>query len=251
MEVYLFDELRENKLKILQNYEIRKLIGYPKNDIFVEHFKTVFKQKSKVSEIQKIMEKTILSKNDYDILNSILGSINIFDKFTIKYLTCYITCIEEELPLNDKMEEYMSGYEDMYVEKPNKNLINRFDEIKLKTLSDTGLTKEILQELIDNKEDIIKNYYYRQVLDKRTKDGDSTISGETHLDAFIGYMKSKESISNVNDISKKAPEFLFEMILSTLHEFDEWTLEYLTVYSSIIKKYNSYDLRKFKSFSKI
>lgn len=240
MNIYLFDELVKGKLRIVKNHKIREIIDKPnKGETFINHFRLILKEKDKMSEIYKISKKIDLDKDDYNLFRSIIGSIKFFDEITIDYLTCYISYIEGSKDLNDNREIYMKGYEEMFVKK-NKESINNFDQLHLNILDNTGLNKEIFQDLIDNKIEIIKNYYYRQVL--------SDTLGKTHIDKLINYIKSRDSITNINELTKKSPEFLFEKIISTIDNFDDWTLEYLTVYSSIIKVFNEFDFRDFKDF---
>jgi len=165
LTIYLLNELRQNKLRIIQNYEIRQTISKkPKDKSFIDYFKSIIKQKNKMSEIHKISKKTELDKDDYELFKSIIGSIKIFDEFTIDYLTCYISYIEGSKDLNDNRENYMEGYEEVFLEKRSKKELINYEELNLNILSYTGLTEEILQDLIDNKIEIIKNYYYRQEL---------------------------------------------------------------------------------------
>jgi len=207
MDINLFEELKENKLRIVKNYKIREIVGKPKNETFIEHFKKVMKQKDKWSDINKITKKIDINKEEFDLFRCMIGSIESFDEVTVDYLTCYISYLDGSKDLNDNREKYMNGYEDMFVDK-SKKLINNYEKLSLEVLNDTGLTKDILQDLIDNKTEILKNYYYRQEL--------SDISGKTHLDKFINCIKTKDSITNINDLSKKAPQFLFVRIFNCI-----------------------------------
>jgi len=57
-------------------------------------------------------------------------------------------------------------------------------------------------------------------------------------------------MTKINELTdpKKLPKFLFEKIISTIDDFDDWTLDYLTVYSSIINEFGEFDFKNFKVF---
>lgn len=230
----LLNELKENKLRIIQNYHIRELIGKPKKDVsFINHFVYSFKtQKSKIKQISK---KDMCRQDLYELFKQIIGSIKDFDDFTINLLTCYISVVEESKELNDNREMYMQKYEDIFPLKSIRELISNFNELELNILEEnTGLTDEIMQDLIDSKEDIVKNYYYRQAIEK--------LPGKTYLDKFIKYCLSKNSIDKINEQAKNAPYYLFEKIIATIADFDDWTPEYLSVYSSIITNFKNFEI---------
>lgn len=250
----LLNELKENKSRILQNYKIRELIGKPKRDVsYRDHWINSFKkEKTKIRQISKkdIDDMCKLDDNSteckeknkcpcrqdlHDQFKQIIGSIKEFDEFTIDLLTCYISVVEESKELNDNREMYMQNYEEIFPLKGTRELISNFNELELNILEeDTGLTDEIMQDLIDSKEDIVKNYYYKQAIEK--------LPGKTYLDKFVKYCLSKNSIDKINEQAKNAPDYLFEKIIATIADFDDWTPEYLSVYSSIITNFKNVEI---------
>ena len=237
----IFDQLKKNKIDIIKNYKIREIIGKPgKNISFIDHFELIDKDKKK--EIYAIY-KNLVDVDDMTLFKRIIGSINKYTDNILEDLTCYILVMNKTKALNNNSEMRMKNYEVVFNSKGKMtDLIDSFNKVEISTMQDTGLTKKILQDLIDNKDKIIKNYYYRLAIENKD------IKGKTKLDKFINYVKTKEAIDKINEQSAKPSENLFEKIISSVREFDDWTIDYLTVYSSIIEEYNNFKFKNIKSF---
>jgi hypothetical protein len=272
-----YDFSESQKKDVIYSYFIRKCIGKSDSGSPIYYLtRTFIEDKNKLKEIkvcfnefyensnkeyifEKILSETdmnfelAITTHDYDLTKKEkekLKDISVYD-----YLSCYYFLISNSKYLNVNEDWYypyrqmLLKYEELY-NNINVNVPWILSDSYMKYISkvNIGFNGKIYNILTSNKENIIKNYFFREKIGelyKENSDGEYSNEGDkyTYFNKING-----ETLNSINIYSKKESRnenvYLFEKIVSTIYSFDKNTIDVLLIYTNIIDNYKGNDIQE-------